>query len=181
MMWSVWLKLPWKRLFVWGYFSVSSCVSTDSLVSQRRADIFIGPEITYGTGCWLLWGWTREQVDRRPVSADAFTGHMWPPVEHVTACDRVCWAQRDFFQRLSLGWITPPQTQHLGMLVVSFLINAPLRKYSNVMLSSSRVMMKKRFNNIYTTCTFLHESNDHLLAGWLYFKHSGRATGLFSN
>lgn len=81
----------WCYLYGWNspLFSSVSCVSIDSLISQHRADIFIGPKITYGTGCWLLWGWTSRQVDRRPVSADAFTDHIWPLVEHLTACDFV--------------------------------------------------------------------------------------------
>lgn len=29
-----------------------------------------------------------ERVDGRLASADAFTGHIWPPVERLTACDR---------------------------------------------------------------------------------------------
>lgn len=94
-------------------FAFASCVSTDSLFSQHRADIFIGPEITYGTGCWLLWGWTSEQVDRSPASADAFAGHIWPACGTTDSMWLCLRSTEAFFQWLALGWITPPQTLHL--------------------------------------------------------------------
>lgn len=52
MMLSIWKAWFGLRLL----FAPESHVSTDSLVSWHRADILIGPKITFGAACWLLVG-----------------------------------------------------------------------------------------------------------------------------
>lgn len=37
------------------------------------------------------------RVDGRPASSDVFTGHIWPPVGHLTVCDCVGGASTSTF------------------------------------------------------------------------------------
>ena len=164
----------WKAWFVLRpLFAPESHVSTDSLVSRHRPDILIGPEITFGAGCWLLVG-PGERVDGRPVSADAFTGHIWPLAEHLTACDCVRWGTKAFCHRTAPPWIALLQTQHLLLNVAFvhmsrtavFIHSAQIgRKYWTSKLLSGAIM-KRRSNNIYTTYTFLRDSK-WASAGWI--------------
>lgn len=82
------------------FFSFVSCVSTDSLFSQHRADIFIGPKISYGTGCWLprpVNKWTGAQWVLMHLQATF--GLMWNIWQHVIVSP----VQKVFFAMTSFG------------------------------------------------------------------------------